>query len=152
MSRKGSSEGSYSGVLPELSTPGDSKKPASAAKVSRTMLGRWGEEQAAGFLAEKGFSILERNWRAKSGELDLIASDNETLVFVEVRTRRAGSRFGTAEESVDWRKQKQVREIASYYLHCTNRYGTPCRFDVVAITYDISKNQLTAIRHIPNAF
>lgn len=152
MSRTGSSEGGYSGRLSEVSVPSDCMKPASLAKATRTMVGRWGEEQAAVFLTEKGFCILERNWRAKSGEIDLIASDNETLVFIEVRTRRSGSRFGTAEESVDWRKQKQVREIASYYLHCTNRYGTPCRFDVVAITYDISKNQLTTIRHIPNAF
>lgn len=120
-------------------------------KDHRLALGRWGEEQAAAYLADSGFMVLERNWRARSGEIDVIAGDGDTLVFVEVRTRRSTGRFGTAEESVDSRKIRQVRETAQLYLHMVKLHGRKCRFDVIAVTGSPEAGK-PAIRHIPNAF
>jgi putative endonuclease len=121
-------------------------------KDSRKELGRWGEEQAAQFLAGQGCRILERNWRARSGEIDMIAEDGECLVFIEVRTRRPSGRFGTAEESVDARKQRQVRATAQLYLHTTKQHNKSCRFDVIAITTAGKSSEEPRLRHIPNAF
>ncbi len=91
------------------------------------------EELAAGFLQEKGYRILERNYRDRYGEIDLIARDGACLVFVEVKYRR-NSASGFPEEAVDARKQERIRHAASYYLY-SRHYpeDTPCRFDVVAI-------------------
>lgn len=123
-------------------------------KDSRKELGRWGEELAADYLVRRGCRILERNWRARSGEIDLIAEEGETLVFVEVRTRRPTGRFGTAEESVDARKQRQVRETAQLYLHTTRQHERRCRFDVIAVTAASvgGGGDQPGLRHIPNAF
>jgi putative endonuclease len=127
---------------------------ASVVKAAdgRKALGQWGEGQAAAFLERLSLRIIERNWRARSGELDIIAIDGGTLVFVEVRTRRAAGRFGTAEESVDARKQRQVRETAQLYLHTVKKHGIPCRFDVIAVTVKHPQDTSPEIRHIVNAF
>ena len=103
------------------------------------------EEMAAAFLEEKGYQILERNYRERSGEIDLIARDGRYLVFVEVKYRRdTGS--GYPEEAVNARKQARIRHAAAYYLY-SRRYpsDTPCRFDVVSIPG-------TEIRLIADAF
>lgn len=118
---------------------------------SRRALGQWGEEQAADYLSNLGVRILERNWRARSGEIDMIGEMDGRLIFVEVRTRRPSGRFGTAAESVDARKQKQVRETALVYLHATRQMTRSCRFDVVAVTAG-SIHAKADITHIPNAF
>ncbi len=91
------------------------------------------EEMAAAFLQEKGYRILERNYRDRYGEIDLIARDGRYLVFVEVKYRHS-SASGYPEEAVDSRKQARIRHAASYYLY-SRHYpeDTPCRFDVVAI-------------------
>jgi putative endonuclease len=117
----------------------------------RKAFGKWGEEQAAAYLSGLGVRILARNWRARSGEIDIIGEADGRLVFVEVRTRRPSGRFGTAAESVDARKQKQVRDTALVYLHATRQMARSCRFDVVAITAG-SVQTKADITHIPNAF
>lgn len=117
----------------------------------RKALGQWGEEQAAVYLSNTGVQILERNWRARSGEIDIIGEADGRLIFVEVRTRRSSGRFGTAAESVDARKQKQVRDTALVYLHATRQMARPCRFDVVAVTTGSVRAEAD-ITHIPNAF
>lgn len=117
----------------------------------RKALGKWGEEQAAIYLSNTGVQILERNWRARSGEIDIIGEADGRLIFVEVRTRRPSGRFGTAAESVDARKQKQVRDTALVYLHATRQMARPCRFDVVAVTAGSVRTEAD-ITHIPNAF
>ncbi|MDF2924759.1 MAG: YraN family protein [Paenibacillaceae bacterium] len=126
----------------------------SPAKDGRKALGQWGEERAAAYLSGSGLTIMERNWRARSGEIDIIAQDGETIVFVEVRTRRPGGRFGTAEESVDLRKQRQVRETAQIYLHAARKHGLPCRFDVIAVTAEGQYGGAAApvLKHIAGAF
>lgn len=89
------------------------------------------EEAAARHLRAAGLRIIERNFRSRFGEIDLIARDGNTLVFVEVRFRR-NSHFGGAGVSVDRRKQKKLLATASNYLQY-RKLDCPCRFDVIAI-------------------
>lgn len=91
------------------------------------------EHMAAAFLEEQGFTVLERNYHDRGGEIDIIARDGRYLVFVEVKYR-ADIRKGYPEEAVGYEKQKHIRHTAEYYLyshHCIQ--DTPCRFDVVSI-------------------
>lgn len=94
--------------------------------------GRDAEDRACAYLSERGLQLLQRNYRCRSGEIDLIMRDGATLVFVEVRFR-ADSRFGHGADTVDRRKQLRLIGAAQTYLQHT-RDGSPCRFDVVAIT------------------
>ncbi|MCR2804995.1 YraN family protein [Paenibacillus soyae] len=107
---------------------------------SRRRLGSAGEAEARRRLETQGYHILEANWRSRAGELDLIARDGDRLVFIEVRARSAASsgRFGTAAESVDARKQMQVRSVAQSYLAKTMQRDAFIRFDVIAVTIDAS--------------
>lgn len=104
---------------------------------SRQSTGRRGETVAREELERRGYEILAAGFRTKCGEIDLVARDGATLVFVEVRTRR-GARCGTAAESVTRRKQLQVARMAGAYLASEGGGDGPCRFDVVAIDYDES--------------
>jgi putative endonuclease len=90
-----------------------------------------GEELAEAFLARHGLAIVTRNYRTKAGEIDLIARDGATLVFVEVRLR-SPDRFGGARASVTPRKQRRIVAAARQYLMGL-RPTPPCRFDVVAL-------------------
>ncbi len=91
------------------------------------------EEIAAAFLQERGYRILERNFRDRFGEIDLVARDGRYLVFVEVKYRR-DSGSGYPEEAVDARKQARLRHTASGYLYSRHYpQDMPCRFDVVSI-------------------
>ncbi len=99
----------------------------------RRKLGQRGEEIAAGYLRQQGYTILARNWRCPAGEVDIVAREGETLAFVEVRTRRAGSRLGTPEESVTPRKQARMVEVAQTYLQEAGLGDVAWRLDVVAI-------------------
>ncbi len=91
------------------------------------------EEEAAAFLQKQGLQILEKNYRDRYGEIDLIAKDGRYLVFVEVKYR-SGPQKGYPEEAVGSRKRARIRRAAEYYLY-SRRCGEdiPCRFDVVAI-------------------
>lgn len=100
-------------------------------RQSTTAVGRAGEEAAAQFLISQGYRILHRNLRFRAGELDLVAEEDGTLVFVEVKTR-SGSSHGTAAEAVTPRKQGQLIRLASIYL-AGIREERPCRFDVVTV-------------------
>ncbi len=103
------------------------------------------EELAAEWMRKRGYRILEKNFRCRLGEIDLIAKRNGCIVFVEVKYRRSEG-CGTPEEAVDYRKQVRVSNAASYYLYCRHYpVGTPCRFDVAAISGE-------EIRLIENAF
>lgn len=94
------------------------------------------EDLAAAYLREQGYEILERNYRDRLGEIDVIAREAGYLVFVEVNYRK-DQRSGYPEEAVFARKQQKIRHTASYYLY-RHGYGeeTPCRFDVVSIAGD----------------
>ena len=95
-------------------------------------LGRAGEEIACRYLAGKGYEIVARGFRMFRGEIDIVARDGGTLVFVEVKTR-ADVSFGRPEEAVTPGKQRQLRKLAQGYLVVHPAPGVDCRFDVVAI-------------------
>ncbi len=95
--------------------------------------GNQAEETARVFLTRRGLRVVERNYRAPCGEIDLVMDDRGTLVFVEVRYRNS-VRFGGAAESVDARKQARLRATAEHYLQKRKKTGKkPCRFDIVAL-------------------
>ncbi|WEK56209.1 MAG: YraN family protein [Candidatus Cohnella colombiensis] len=127
-----------------------SSHSAARERINRTEVGRQGEAVASEYLSKHGFRILERNWRCRHGEIDLICEVDETLVFVEVRSRTNPSKFGTAIEAVTPRKCRQVRETASFYMKHHRQSERSIRFDVVAVTF------LTGLEpellHISNAF
>jgi putative endonuclease len=100
-------------------------------------------------LEERGFHIIECNYRCALGEMDLIAKSDNTWVFVEVKTRR-GSRFGKAADAVDVRKQKKIMQVAETYLQEHGLSDADWRIDVVAIDMD-SRGQLIGIDVIENA-
>jgi putative endonuclease len=124
----------------------------------RRQLGTTGEELAVRALQAAGLTVLSRNWRCSSGELDIIAQDvaadytrdgapTPWLVLVEVRTRR-GFRYGSALQAVTTRKQSKLREVAAHYVQSTGWPG-PWRIDVVAVQMDEAGHLLdvTHIRH-----
>lgn len=96
----------------------------------RKELGRRGEAAAAGWYENQGFTVLQRNWRVRSGELDLICARGDTVVFVEVKTRTS-TRYGLAAEAVTPAKQRRIRKLAMIWLHQANRRYRTLRFDVV---------------------
>ena len=103
----------------------------------RKALGRQGEELAAAYLAQQGYHIVTRNWRTRSGELDIVAREGEWLVFVEVRARRTGGGasvpvLGPPEESVTPRKQLQLVTMADAYLF-EMKWDGLWRIDVIAL-------------------
>lgn len=96
--------------------------------------GRRGEDRAAALLRARGYQIVERNFRCRQGEIDVVARDGaDTLVFVEIRTR-ADAEHGTALETVRGGKQRRIADAAAYYLAVRRPAFTRCRFDVLAIT------------------
>jgi putative endonuclease len=113
----------------------------------RRAKGQWGEGLAAALLRLKGYRIEARNWRCALGEIDIVARDRDTLVFVEVKARSGGS-AGPPEDAVDARKQRRLVQLAQAYL--AHRGGeVACRFDVVAISGD---RRLPRVRHLRDAF
>jgi putative endonuclease len=94
--------------------------------------GRQAEQRAAEFLLQSGLKILQRNYRCRRGEVDLIARDGDTLVFVEVRWR-TGNRQGGAGESIDRHKQRRLVAAARLYLMRYTEALPPCRFDAILL-------------------
>ncbi|MHB8170855.1 MAG: YraN family protein [Thermincolia bacterium] len=116
----------------------------------RRLLGQRGEEEACNYLLLRGYELLVRNFRCKLGELDVVARDGETLVFIEVRSRGTDN-FGMAEESVDWRKQQKLRRMAQYYMVNELQREADCRFDVVTVKYG-KGNNVESIKLYQGAF
>jgi putative endonuclease len=114
----------------------------------RQRCGSEGERLAGAFLAARGYTIVERNFRCAAGEIDLIVLDGRTVVFCEIRTRRSRS-AGSALESVTWLKQRQVVRVAEIYLARHRLHAHPTRFDVVAIEV---RGATVAIEHVTDAF
>jgi len=113
-------------------------------------LGRRGEALAAAYLAARGLRIVERNCRSRLGEIDLIARDGPTLVFVEVKARE-GTTGDPPQAAVGARKQARLGRVAQGYLHRW-RLGEPaCRFDVVAVILDRAGGP-PAVQYFPDAF
>jgi putative endonuclease len=102
---------------------------------ARISLGQRGEELACEELERRGYEIVARRFRVRSGELDVVARDGATLVFVEVKTR-TGRAFGEAAEAVTPLKQLRMRRLATEYMMRHRLGECPCRFDVVSIHFD----------------
>jgi putative endonuclease len=109
---------------------------AEELEVSSTIdRGSAAESVAVRELVRMGYRIIERNFRCFAGELDVVARDGQTLVFVEIRSRRS-DRFGSALEAVSRTKQQQVSRVAAAYLELRHPKFDTCRFDVVGVTGD----------------
>ncbi|RZK82324.1 MAG: YraN family protein [Pedobacter sp.] len=111
-------------------------------------LGRRGEDIAKEYLENKGYQILKLNWKCSRAEIDLIAKDSNTLVFVEVKTRSSLD-YGNPEDFVDWRKEQHLEFASLAFIEASNHEGE-IRFDVIAIDFE-SKNNYN-INHIEDAF
>jgi putative endonuclease len=101
----------------------------------RQRLGTDGERAAEKYLRRQRYTILLRNYRCRAGEVDLIALDRRTVVFVEVKTRTQVG-FGSPLEAVDPRKQRQIRRAAQYYLSENRLHNRDARFDVVGVWWE----------------
>ncbi|MBD1371428.1 YraN family protein [Hazenella sp. IB182357] len=119
-------------------------------KDRRKLVGRIGEEMATQHLQKQDFKIVARNWTCSQGELDIIAYDENELVFVEVRTT-SGSRYGLGLESIGFRKQKKVRTVALHYMNSKHIFHTSIRFDMISVKVDKNLAQ-EEIVHIKGAF
>lgn len=116
---------------------------------AKQALGKKGEEQAQQYLKCRGYAILITNYRAVSGEIDIIAWENQTLVFIEVKTRR-NLNFGSPLEAVNLRKQLKIRRTALHYLSTQAVACRAYRFDVISLL--ASPSGTWQIDHIVNAF
>jgi putative endonuclease len=117
----------------------------SLAGLDRIELGRRGERIAERHLKRKGYRILERNFRGAGAEIDLVAMDGDTLVFVEVKNRRT-TRSGMPEEAVNPHKQRHLRRAGEVYAGNHRAHDRPIRFDVVAILEDGSGRHLELLK------
>jgi len=115
---------------------------------SRKVLGADGERAAEEFLRKRRYRIIERNYRCRAGEVDLVALDGNTVVFVEVKTR-TGPGFGSPLDAVDLRKQGQVSRAAQYFLAKHQLHDRAARFDVVGVWWEHGRAMCELVR---NAF
>ncbi len=119
----------------------------------RQLLGRLGERVAAEHLIRRGFRILERNYRTRWGELDIVAFDGLTIAFVEVKSRRLRPGTRSPFESVHPRKRQQVRRMAGSWLseRADRPVASNLRFDAIAVTFD-QLERLVSLEHLEGAF
>ncbi|OGG30271.1 hypothetical protein A2973_03180 [Candidatus Gottesmanbacteria bacterium RIFCSPLOWO2_01_FULL_49_10] len=116
--------------------------------LRKKLLGKKGEDLACEFLTKHRYQIIARNFKARYGELDIIAVKDDTLVFVEVKTR-IGRVFGLPEEAVTTRKLAEVKQTAAYYKLLHPELPESMQIDVIAIELDTDETLIT-FRHIPN--
>ncbi|KKS96331.1 MAG: hypothetical protein UV73_C0011G0003 [Candidatus Gottesmanbacteria bacterium GW2011_GWA2_43_14] len=109
--------------------------------------GRLAEDMATDALLKNGFKIIQRNYANRYGEIDIIAKDGETVVFIEVKAK-TGNRFGTPEEMINRKKLTKIRQMAEIYMSDKNSL---CRIDVVAIILNNNK-QLVSLSHYRNVY
>lgn len=119
--------------------------------MDRNELGRRGEDAAAAYLERLGHTVIDRNWRTRAGEVDIVALDGDTLVLVEVKTRRSAGK-GSPEEAVSPTKQKRIIRLAREYLADAglDPTETSVRFDVIAIR--VLSEDRALLRHHRAAF
>lgn len=114
----------------------------------KQIVGKAGEEKASKYLKEKGYEIIEKNFRCREGEIDIIAKDkNKELVFVEVKTRRTYE-YGEPAEAVNFMKQKHIQRVAKYYILKNKLINNSIRFDII----EIMIGKTFCVHHIKEAF
>lgn len=115
-------------------------------ELNKRKIGTEYENMAAEYLIEKGYQILERNYRNKIGEIDIIAQQTDTIVYVEIKYR-SSDKYGNPLDAVDYKKQKRISKVAMlHYVQNGARLHKQCRFDVIGIYAD------GRIQHVENAF
>jgi len=114
----------------------------------RQALGKWGEDIAADYLRQRGYRIVARNVRTRTGEIDIVCQRGRLLVFVEVKTRN-GTAYGSPEESITPAKQRQIRQLALAYLENSKPAFGEVRFDVIGILLSDGRPE---INHLKAAF
>jgi putative endonuclease len=119
-------------------------------RFAKKSLGQLGEDAAARYLERHGYRILARGLDSRLGELDIIAADGRTIVFVEVKTRRSTA-AGHPADAIDSRKERRMTQAALAYLKAQRLLDYAARFDVVAITWP-ENARTPAIEHFKNAF
>jgi putative endonuclease len=118
--------------------------------MRRAELGRMGEEIAKRFLHSRGYRILDTNYRSRSGEIDIICQNRDTVIFVEVKTRTSET-FGAPAEAVNTRKQERLRRLAQEYLINHKLESWPVRFDILSLLFRPQDRDIQ-IEHITGAF
>jgi putative endonuclease len=118
------------------------------ANNGKLLLGKEGERLAERYLQNKGYKLVERNYRCRAGELDLIVLDRRVVVFVEVKTR-TGHGFGSPLEAVEFRKQRKMIHAAQFFLAAKGLQQRDARFDVVGVSW---AGREPIVEHIENAF
>lgn len=124
-------------------------KKSEPKNMHNKTIGMRGEDAATKFLENKGYSILDKNWKCKMGEIDIVAKDEETIVFVEVKTR-TNVENGLPEDAVGPKKRKKYETLAAMYLQDHDYIDMSVRFDVIGIM--VLKKDRCFIRHHINAF
>ncbi|MDE7379935.1 MAG: YraN family protein [Clostridia bacterium] len=114
-----------------------------AVKGEKRKLGFWGERKAASFLKKAGYKIIERNYRCPFGEVDIIAEKEDTVAFIEVKTR-SSDYFGAPNEAVDNKRKQRYRNCVNFYF-AHRQIDFTVRFDIIEVTKE-------GINHIENAF
>lgn len=117
--------------------------------AAKDVLGRRGEDVAAEYLEKQGLVVLDRNWRCREGELDIVATDSTGLVVCEVKTR-SGTAFGEPAEAVTTRKIARIRQVTQVWLTAHQTPWCPVRFDVVAVVMESGRP--VTIQHYREAF
>jgi putative endonuclease len=110
-------------------------------------LGNKGENIASDYLKKIGYEILDKNFRTRYGEIDLIAGDDEEIVFTEVKTRRS-SNFGYPEEAVDEKKIEKIIKVANAWMEEKEKFDNSWRIDIIAIELDVQPPKITHIKNI----
>lgn len=116
--------------------------------MDKQRLGKYGEKLACSFLKKKGYRILDRNFYTKLGEIDIVARDQNEIVFVEVKTR-TDNKFGYPEGSINTQKQRHIARMAEIYIQNKKIFNVPMRIDAVSIELDNHKKDYT-IKHFIN--
>ena len=106
-----------------------------SSKRLNKVYGSIGEDLANKYLTQKGYKIVERNYKNRIGEIDIIALDKGVIVFVEVKYRH-NDKFGMPREAVNKNKQFKIRQVATLYLKIKHKFDSKCRFDVIEILDD----------------
>ena len=110
-----------------------------------TTLGKQGEDLACAELSRRGYAILARRYRTRAGEIDIVAREGRTVVFVEVKTRTS-VRFGLPAEAITWRKRRRLQIMALAYLSRRRLYDVPFRFDIVSVMVGEGQVRIEVIR------
>ena len=125
------------------------RSPAVPRPSARAALGAYGERVAVRLLTDQGLQVLDRNWRCRAGELDVVARDGQALVFCEVKTRSAAG-FGHPVEAVTAVKRRRLRQLARAWLDAHDHHAPDLRFDVIGVL--VPRSGPARVTHLRNAF